>query len=179
MEGVENDDDERIRMQQKIDLLTKELEQIQVEKFGLQQFSSSDIRFYTGFPDYNTLTSFYEFVGQVVTQLNYWGSDFSENHLSGAKKWVHSRKIKPIDELFLVLYRLCCNVLEKDLGDLFGLHPSSVSRIITTWINFLYHTFKQVPIWASCEIVTRAMPACLKAHYPQTHVIIDCTEVFM
>ena len=125
------------------------------------------------------MTSFYEFLGPAVTQLNYWGSDFSENRLSGTEKRGHSRKLKPIDELFLVLYRLRCNVLEKDLGDRFGLHPSSVSRIITTWINFLYHTLKQLPIWASREVVTRTMPACFKAHYPQTRVIIDCTEVFM
>lgn len=73
LEGVENEDDERIRMKQKIDLLRK---QIQVEKFGLQQFcgSDSDIRFYAGFPDYNTLTSLYEFLGPAVTKLNYWGS---------------------------------------------------------------------------------------------------------
>ena len=161
LEDVENEDDERIRMQQKIDILTKELEQIQVEKFGLQRFSDSDsdIRFYTGFPDYNTLTSFYEFLGPAVTQLNYWGSDFSENRLSETEKRGHSRKLKPIDELFLVLYRLRCNVLEKDLGDRFGLHPSSVSRNITTWINFLYHTLTQLPIWASqverCLLVLR------------------------
>ena len=178
LEGVESEDDVRIRMQQKIDLLTKELEQIRVEKFGLQRFSGSDsdIRFYTGFSDYYTLTSFYEFLGPAVTQLNYWGSDFSENRLPGTEKRGHSRKL---NELFLVLYRLRCNVLEKDLGDRFGLHPSSVSRIITTWINFLYHTLKQLPIWASREVVTRTMPACFKAHYPQTRVIIDCTEVFI
>ena len=43
-------------MQQEIDRLSKELEQLAVEKFGLQRFagSDSDIRFYTGFPDYNT-----------------------------------------------------------------------------------------------------------------------------
>ena len=125
-------------MQQEIDRLSKELEQLQVEKFGLQRFvgSDSDIRFYIGFPDYNTLTSFYEFLGPAVTQLNYWDSGFSEEHPLEIEKQGPSRKLKPIDELFLVLYWLRCNVLEKDLGDRFGLHPSSVSRILTTWINF-------------------------------------------
>lgn len=168
-------------MQQEIDRLSKELEQLAVEKFGLQRFagSDSDIRFYTGFPDYNTLTSFYEFLGPAVTQLNYWGSGFSEERPLGIEKRGPSRKLKPIDELFLVLYRLRCNVLEKDLGDRFGLHPSSVSRILTTWINFLYHTLKQLPIWASREAVTKTMPACFMAHYPRTRVIIDCTELFI
>lgn len=157
--------------------LTKELEWLQVEKFGLQRFagSDSDIWSYTGFPDYNTLTSFYEFLGPAVTQLNYWGFDSSEKRPPEIEKQGPSRKLKPINELFLVLYRLHCNVLEKDLGDWFGLHPSSVSRILTTWLNFLYHTLKQIPIWASREVVTKTMPACFVAHYPQTHVIIDCT----
>ena len=81
---------------------------LKVEKFGLQRFagSDSDIRFYTGFPDYNTLTSFYEFLGPAVTQLNYWGSDFSKECPSWIEKRGPSRKLKPIDELFSVLYRL-------------------------------------------------------------------------
>ena len=44
-----------------------------------------------------------------------------------------SRKLQPIDEFFMTLYRLCCNVLEKDIGDRFGLGPSTVSRTLTTW----------------------------------------------
>ena len=46
-----------------------------------------------------------------------------------------------------------------------------------TWINFLYHTLKQLPIWASREAVTKTMPACFMAYYPRTRVIIDCTEL--
>ena len=84
-----------------------------------------------------------------------------------------------IDELFLVLYRLRCNPLEKDIGDRFGLHPSSISRIVITWINFLYLKLRQLPIWPSRQTVDDTMPACFKAHYPKTRVIIDCTEIFI
>ena len=38
----EDEDDERIKMQQEIDRLSKELERLQVEKFGLQRFAGSD-----------------------------------------------------------------------------------------------------------------------------------------
>ena len=57
-------------------------------------------------------------------------------------------------------YQLRCNVLVKDLRYLFCLHPNFVSRILTTWINFLYeqtccptknnrHTYKHsiFPTW--------------------------------
>ena len=36
-----------------------------------------------------------------------------------------------------------------------------------------------MPIWASCEIVNQTMPACFKANYPATPIIIDCTELFI
>ena len=75
--------------------------------------SDDDIQFYTGFPSYSTLTSLYEFLLPSATQLNYWGTDNTENHLSTDVKCGPSRKLHPIDEMFLVLYHLKCNVLEK------------------------------------------------------------------
>ena len=57
-----------------------------------------------------------------------------ENHPSTDVKRGPSRKLQPIDEMLLVLYRLRCNVLEMtskiDLVD-----SSTISRILTTWIN--------------------------------------------
>ena len=42
-----------------------------------------------------------------------------------------------------------------------------------------YLTLKQLPIWPSVEVMTETMPACFKDQYPNTRVIIDCTELFM
>ena len=52
-------------------------------KFGLQRFAGSDedIRFYTGFPNYSTLITFYEFLLPAANLLNYWGSDNADNRL--------------------------------------------------------------------------------------------------
>ena len=128
---------DRVSLKQELDNL----------KFGLQRFAGSDedIQFYTGFPNYKTLTCFYEFLLPAATQLNYWGSGNADNG-SENMKCGPSRKLQPIDELFMTLYRLRCNVLEKDIGDRFGLGSSTVSRTLTTWINFLYHFLKQLPI---------------------------------
>jgi len=138
-----------------------------------------DIKFYTGFPSYSVFCTFYAFLGPTVSQLNYWGSDFKNDRPSGSDKCGPTRKLQPIDELFFVLYRLRCNPLEKYIGDRFGLHPSSISRIIIKWINFLHFKLKQLPIWPSRQTVDDKMPACFKAHYPKTRVIIDCTEIFI
>jgi len=104
------------------------------ENFCLNRFAGSDddIKFYTGFPSYSVFCTFYAFLGPAVSQLNYWGSDFKYNCPSGSDKRGLTRKLQPIDELFLVLNRLRCNPSEKDIGDRFGLHPSSISCIIIT-----------------------------------------------
>ena len=78
-----------------------------------------------------------------------------------------------IDELFMVLYRLRCDALEKDMADQFGVSVSSVSRTLNTWIKFLYHTLKQLPIWPSSKVVKDTMPVCFKDQYPDTRVILD------
>ncbi|KAF4114263.1 hypothetical protein G5714_004486 [Onychostoma macrolepis] len=48
-----------------------------------------------------------------------------------------------IDELFLFLVYLSLGLKEKDLGDRFNIHQSTVSRIIKTWVNFLSEMFSQ------------------------------------
>ena len=81
-------------------------------------------------------------------------------------------KLQPIDEIFLVLYHLRCSILEKDLGNQLSVDPSKILWMLTTWINFLCFTLKQLPIWASHEIVNQTMPACFKADHPATHIIL-------
>ena len=74
--------------------------------------------------------SFYTFLGSAVNQLNNWGSDFKDDRFLGTEKCGPACKVQPIDELFLVLYQLCCDALKKDIRDRFDLHPSSVSCIV-------------------------------------------------
>ena len=62
---------------------------------------------------------------------------------------------------------------------LFNLSKSTVSsRYIITWVNFVYFKLGCVPVWSTKDIVIEKMPECFKATYPNTRVIIDCTELF-
>ncbi len=72
-----------------------------------------------------------------------------------------------------------CDALEKYIADRFGVSVSNVSRTLNTWINFLYHTLKQLPIWPSSKVIKDTMPKCFKDQYPDTRVILDCTEIFI
>ena len=89
------------------------------------------------------------------------------------------RSITPINEFFMTLCRLRCGLLELDLAFRFKVSQSTVSRILTTWINFLYHKFQEIPIWPSREQVKSQMPKQFKTLYPNTRIIIDATEIFI
>ena len=81
-----------------------------------------------------------------------------------------------IDELFLFLVYLSLGLKEKDLGDRFSIHQSTVSRIIKTWVNFLYTLLGAVGIWMSPETIRATMPSVF-SKYSDTQVLIDCTEM--
>ena len=87
------------------------------------------------------------------------------------------RSLPPMEEFFLTLVRLRLGLLEQDIAYRFGVSQSTVSRIFTTWINFLYIQFRQIPLWPPKEFVCAHMPKIFKEQYPSTRVIIDATEV--
>lgn len=68
-------------------------------------------------------------------------------------------------------------ILGTDLGVRFNISPSTVSRIILTWSNFLYTMLGQVPIWPTTAQIKDSMPECFKKIYPKTRVIVNCTEI--
>ena len=85
------------------------------------------------------------------------------------------RCLPPMKDFFLTLVRLRLGLLEH-IG---SVSLSLVSRIFTTWINFLYHQFKQIPLWPPREFVQAHMPKLFKEKYPTTQIIIDTTEMFI
>ena len=56
-------------------------------------------------------------------------------------------KLKPVEEFFLVLCRLRGGFALQHLAHLFGVATSTISRIFTAWVNFMYLKFGQVNIW--------------------------------
>ena len=120
-----------------------------------------------------------------MENLNYWGQgkdvEINNDALDGSDKNSRSkgrhRTLCPIDEFFLVMIRLRLGLLEKDLAYRFGISQSTVSRILITWINFLYLQFQCIPLWPSKEIIVADLPESFRRLYPSTRVILDATEV--
>ena len=72
--------------------------------------------------------------------------------------------------------RLRVGLQDTDLAFRFEISPISVSRILTTWMNFLYLEFKAIDLQPSREQTDRDMPMCFKTKYPTTRLILDATE---
>ncbi len=109
----------------------------------------------------------------------YAGSCNTEHVEATQQKHGRPRSLSPEQELFMVLVRLRCGLLGLDIANRFGISHTQFSRIETTWLGFLYHRLRALPIWASREHVQETMPQAFKDTYPNTRVIIDCTEIYI
>ena len=129
------------------------------------------IKFYTGFPSFQLLMACFTFLGPAVSRLSY------EDHIKLTKGKPH--KLSPLNEFFLMLCRLRLGLYEQDLAYRFQISQTSVSRICSTWINFCFFKFKELPIWPTRTIIDSHMPCIFQDLYPLTRCIIDATEVFI
>jgi hypothetical protein len=84
-----------------------------------------------------------------------------------------------VDQFLLVLRKLRLGTFDKELADNYHVSESTVGRIITTWVNYLYFLLGSVPLWPSKQQVLAHMPDAFKCEYPNTRVILDCTEIWV
>lgn len=89
---------------------------------------------------------------------------------------VKTRALPAIDEFFLFMMHLALGLKQKDLAHRFYVHQTTVSRIITTWANFLYFLLGSLRIWLPKETVQAHLPEEFN-NYRDTQVILDCTEL--
>uniref|UniRef100_A0A1X7U0F5 Transposase Helix-turn-helix domain-containing protein n=1 Tax=Amphimedon queenslandica TaxID=400682 RepID=A0A1X7U0F5_AMPQE len=117
-----------------------------VASCGIEAFINDDsaIHFYTLFPTYAHIMICYNFLGDAVHHIIYPGSSVDPS----AKTRMKSQQANsPQNEFFLTLCCLRCGLMEQDLAYRFQISQSTVSRIFTAWVNFLYYKFKEIPIW--------------------------------
>lgn len=175
------DESERIRVlesmiKERDDEIKRLKEQINIERFGVQRFSSDDsmMMFYTGFMSFSLFNAFFNFIKPSASSMTSYYYKASEAINVAVRK---QRNMLLIDELFMFLCRLRCGLMEQDLAVRFNIHISTVSRKIITWANFLYFVLGSFNIWPSRDNIQNRMPQVFKQMYPNTRVIIDCTEI--
>ena len=133
------------------------------------QNNNSAISCYTSFSSYDHLIVCFNFLGNAVNHLKYPGTS------SNAMTCLVWNRTLTINEFF----QLKRGLSELDLAYRFHISQSSVSHILTAWVNLLYKKFLEVPIWPSREQVDSLMPREFKEFYPNTRIIIDATEIFI
>lgn len=160
--------------QTELEICQSEIAKLKSERFGLERFSCDDklIKFYTGFQSYDTLKTFYQCVSAHTQFMRTWVS-VQKNRDSTTS---YGSRLHPIDQLFMFLHKLRLGSLDQELADKFNVSQSTVSRNTITWANFLYVVLGSQPLWPSRDQVQKYMPSAFKL-YPNTRVIIDCTEL--
>ena len=143
--------------------------------FRIKQIKNDDklIRFYTGFTSYVIFLTFFEFLGPIVNDLNYWRSKEGQHKRHRTRKW------DPMNQLFLTLVKLKLNLKVEDLAFRSKISTSVVSRYITTWICFLYHHLREIAWVPTTEQVTGTLTHAFRKLYPNTYAITDGSEVFI
>ena len=138
------------------------------------------LHYYTGFPDYRVFLAFFIFLGPAEELLFYSqkAADIPKAVSASGISVGRNRVLQPIDELLLVLMRLRLGLFEQDLSYHFTVLQSTVSRVWTTWVNFLHHKLKELTIWMTKDVVQATFPTIFRTDYPTTRVIIDATEVY-
>ena len=167
--------------------LSEKCENLEKRMFILNNFISDEaIAFYTGFPSYDVFMATFTYLnpGENAENIRFWHSipkdvdpEYYEREPELGVGPGRPRTLHPKDEFFLVMCRLRQGFAERHLGHLFNISQSTVSRIIISWINFMYLKLGQLNIWPSRKVVDDYMPNDFKSKYPNTRVIIDCTEL--
>ena len=111
-------------------------------------------RFYTGFISFPMFWHYFQpALKHGADKLHYWEG----NKRSGcAEKLYHQndimkpgpkRTLRPCDEFLLVCMRLRFGLLQDHLADIFHVSKTTISRVINTWVNFLYDHAKSLIPW--------------------------------
>jgi len=173
-------------LREKVKSLEDENSQLREKLFSVDKLKNDDsaVRFYTGFPNFDTLMDVFSYLLPKLEHITYWrGSDTTVNtekvsDKSRSTKPGPKRKLSLLEEFVLVLMRLKVGLFLNDLADRFGISLAQSSKIFTTWINFLYHELPLLFPFPSRAKIDKLMPSEFE-RYPSTRIIIDCTELFI
>ncbi|XP_038154123.1 uncharacterized protein LOC119791856 [Cyprinodon tularosa] len=166
-------------LQKQVQMLQHEVQRLQLRtRFCLERFkcSDDDIRHYTRFASYRHFQYFWKLVEPAVMTKMIRVTN-TKSSTASSERFPTSTKLPPIDELFLFLMYLAVGSTHRDLGERFGIHRTTVSRIITTWANFLYDLLGRQRLWLPREVMRARLPVEF-ALFPDTQVVLDCTEIY-
>ena len=118
------------------------------------------IKYYTGFDDYDHFMLMFSILGPNTQCIG-----------------LNDCGLSAVNQFFLTMIKLRQGKDDYEVSFLLGVSKAVVSKVFTTWINFMYCQLKELDIWPSRETVSANMPRHFKELFPTTRVILDATEV--
>ena len=137
----------------------------------LHQFSSiaakiknddKQTRFYTGLPTYDVFVLLLTHLSPLITKEKSLGSGLTL-----------------ANELLVTLIKISRASTNEQIGYMFEIHESKVTKIFHRWIDSMFQGLQCLVVWPDKEMITSNMPSCFKPRYAKTVCIIDCSEVFI
>ena len=156
------------------------------------------IQFWTGFPNFETMYSLFEFLEPRAKNMKYWRGCCNTNREHFPKTFSSKpgpeRKLSLLDEFFLTMIRLKVGLLTEDTAQRFSVCVGTVSSIVTSWVRFSVSVgtvSSIVTSWVNlmymdlkllCELpprdVTSDNQSKAMRQFTDVQVILDCTELF-
>ena len=132
------------------------------QRWTIDMYENDDkaILYYTGFDNYRHFNFVFDLLGPAAYELNF-----------------RCDTLTPKDQFFLTMIKIRQAKEDVELSLFFKISTTLVSKICTTWINFMYYQFKEIPLWASRDTIQQHMPSGFKQFFPNTRVILDATEI--
>ncbi|XP_071802602.1 uncharacterized protein [Asterias amurensis] len=163
--------EENAALETEVTNLRQELNEAKVENAKLQENNFG----YQSIKKDKTKLRFY--TGLQSTQLFMWLLLLCQR----AMMW---KKVKHTacsweNQMLMVLMKMRLGLKDKDTAYRFGIHRTTISRIMRTWIPKMAVVLKETISWPSRLSVRQHLPRCFKKHFKQTVAIIDCTEIFI
>lgn len=129
-------------------------------RIDMYEGNNKAIRYYTGFKNMEHFDFVFNLLGPAAYDLN-----------------VKCHLLSPRDQFFLALIKLRQAKEDYELSLNFNISESLVSRLFSTWLNFMYFQFQEVDIWPARKVVSQHMPSGFRNMFPKTRVILDATEI--
>ena len=151
-------------------------------RFDIHRFSAKGrmVHVFTGFFCIAAFMACFKFLQPDAAVMYSWQGgrtkfDMERKHAKSGPQ----PKLSLEEQFFFVCVRLRTKQTLDELEDRFNVDTTTLSRYFTSWINLMYHKFKELLVFPSRRRVNHNMPQCFKSYYPTTRIIIDCTEFFV
>ena len=123
--------------------------------------SDPKVQYFTGLQSYEILELVFEFV------------------TSGLPDSFAASSCSVFDQFLLVMMHLRLNVGVQDLGYRFDVHPSTVCRYFSKWLDVLYTKLHCFINWPERDTLLKTMPMAFRKAFKKCAIIIDCFEIFI